>query len=45
MVKRVEGKVYDEQLGSLGCSSAQSRGAEGRPDSGCSSSQGVEGQR
>lgn len=38
IVNGVEGKVYEEQLRALGCS-AQRRGAEGRPDGGCSSSQ------
>ena len=44
MVKGMEGKMYEEQLRSLGVLS-QSRGAEGRPHGGCSSSHGVEGQR
>ena len=43
MVKGLEGKMYEGQLRPLVCS-AQSPGAEGRPDGGCSSSQGAEGQ-
>ena len=45
MVKGLERKMHEYQLRSLGPPWAQSRGAEGRPDSGCSSSQGAEGQR
>ena len=44
MAKGLEDNVCEEQLRALVCS-AQSRGAEGRPDGGCSSSQGAEGQR
>jgi len=44
MKKGMEDKVSEEQLRALVCS-AQSRGAEGRPHGGFSSSQGAEGQR
>jgi len=44
MVKGPESKMDEEQLRSLALS-AQSRGAEGRPQGSCSSSQGAEGQR
>ena len=37
MVKGLEGNTFEEQLSPLFCS-AQSRGAEGRPHGGCSSS-------
>jgi len=40
MVKGLKGKMYEERLRSLGLTRA-----EGRPDGGCSSSQGAEGQR
>jgi len=42
--KLLEDVRYEESLRALVCS-AQSRGAEGRPHGGCSSSQGAEGQR
>ena len=44
IVKGLEVKTREERLRALICS-GQSRGAEGRPHGGCSSSQGAEGQR